>query len=255
MAAWRNIPDIEFCYVGVEPGSWSWSHSRCEVQSIARDGNRAMVTMRQPYFTQARSKAGVTVKLPDYIENALELLDEPGEWYFDRPAKTVYYIPRPGEDMDTVEAIAPAVENWSSCAARSTGRCITSASRDIVFEHGGWLRPSTIGHCDVQANFIFDSPGRKERSPVRAASQPATTKIEEPGQRGVPRGPIDRLRALHVHATGRGRLDIEVWLARQRGLGLPVLRYFGLGRANWRRAARTIIIPTIRERSSRTTRW
>ena len=25
-----------------------------------------------------------------YIENALELLDEPGEWYFDRPAKTVY---------------------------------------------------------------------------------------------------------------------------------------------------------------------
>ena len=27
----------------------------------------------------------------------------------------------------------------------------------ITFRHGSWLRPSKIGHCDVQANFIFDS--------------------------------------------------------------------------------------------------
>ena len=33
-----------------------------------------------------------------YFKNALELLDEPGEWYMDRPAKTVYYMPRQGED-------------------------------------------------------------------------------------------------------------------------------------------------------------
>ena len=163
MAAWRNIPDIEFCYVGVEPGSWSWSHSRCEVQSIARDGNRAMVTMRQPYFTQARSKAGVTVKLPDYIENALELLDEPGEWYFDRPAKTVYYLPRPGEDMGAVQAIAPAVETLVDVRGTLDRPVHNIRFEGLVFQHGGWLRPSAIGHCDVQANFTFDpTPGRTE---------------------------------------------------------------------------------------------
>ncbi len=96
MADWRNVSDIEFCYVGVEPGSWSWSHARCNVQSITRDGNRAMFTMRQPYFTHARTKAGVQVKLPDYVENAMELLDEPGEWYFDRPAKNGLLHSSPG---------------------------------------------------------------------------------------------------------------------------------------------------------------
>jgi hypothetical protein len=162
MADWHNISDIEFCYVGIEPG-WSWSHSRCKVQSITRDGSRAMVTLLQPYFTHARTKAGVTVKLPDYVENALELLDEPGEWYFDRPAKTVYYIPRPGEDMSTVEVIAPAVETLVDVRGTLDRPVHNIRFEGIVFQHGGWLRPSAIGHCDVQANFTFDpTPGRTE---------------------------------------------------------------------------------------------
>ena len=32
----------------------------------------------------------------------------------------------------------------------------------IAFRHGGWLRPSKIGHVDVQANFVSD-PGRKNQ--------------------------------------------------------------------------------------------
>ncbi len=104
MAAWGNQDDIEFCYLV------TWTHSRCKVKSIVKDGDGAVVAMLQPHFTMARTKEGVQVKLPNYIENALELLDEPGEWYLDRKSGTVYYIPRPGEDMAKAEVVAPAIE-------------------------------------------------------------------------------------------------------------------------------------------------
>ena len=154
MAGWRNVSDIEFCYVDLP--RLSWSHTRCKVQSVVREGDHAVVRMLQPYFTHARTKAGVQVNLPDYIENALELLDEPGEWYFDRPTKTVYYIPRPGEDMRTVEAIAPAVERLVELRSALDRPVERIRFEGIGFRHGGWLRPSKIGHADVQANFILD---------------------------------------------------------------------------------------------------
>ncbi len=34
-----------------------------------------------------------------YAENAYELLDQPGEWYLDRTAHRVYYLPRKGENL------------------------------------------------------------------------------------------------------------------------------------------------------------
>ena len=35
--------------------------------------------------------------LRDYVENAIELLDEPGEWYCDRSTGRLSYLPKPGE--------------------------------------------------------------------------------------------------------------------------------------------------------------
>jgi hypothetical protein len=44
---------------------------------------------------------------PPFVENAFELLGMPGEWYFDRPARLVYYTPRVGEEMESAEVVAP----------------------------------------------------------------------------------------------------------------------------------------------------
>ena len=156
MADWNNIGDIEFCYAGVKPGMWSWSHSRCKVKDIVRNGDKAVVTMLQPYFTHARTKAGVQVQLPDYVENALELLDEPGEWYYDRPQKTIFYNPRPGEDMNQVEAVVPALEKIVELRGDLDHPVHNIRFEGITFEYTSWLRPNEIGHCDVQANFTID---------------------------------------------------------------------------------------------------
>ena len=150
MANWRNPGDIELCYHVV------WTHSRCRVDSIKRHGEHAVLTMAQPHFMLARSKEGVRVKLPSYIENAFELLDEPGEWYLDRAADTLYYIPRPGEDMTAVEVIAPAVEKLVELRGTLDKPVHHIVFEGLTFAHATWLRPSQIGHADVQANFLAD---------------------------------------------------------------------------------------------------
>jgi len=44
-----------------------------------------------------------------YVENAPDILYQPGEWYLDRTAGQVYYEPRPGETLDKIEAVAPVL--------------------------------------------------------------------------------------------------------------------------------------------------
>jgi hypothetical protein len=48
---------------------------------------------------------------PFFVQNAFELLGAPGEWYFDRPARRIYYTPRAGEDMAAADVEAAAAES------------------------------------------------------------------------------------------------------------------------------------------------
>jgi len=149
MADWRNPGDIEFCY------QVTWTLTRCKVARIARQGEAAVITMLQPWFTIARKKEGVHVDLPSYVENAYELLDEPGEWYLDRTEHAVYYIPRAGEDMNTADVIAPVMTTLVELRGTLDRPVRNLRFEGITFAHAGWLRPSEIGHVDVQANFIM----------------------------------------------------------------------------------------------------
>ncbi len=44
-----------------------------------------------------------------YAEGAFEFLDEPGEWYLDPAAGTLYYLPRPARRLADIQAIAPVL--------------------------------------------------------------------------------------------------------------------------------------------------
>jgi len=46
-----------------------------------------------------------------YMDNVFEELREPGQWYLDRPAGKLYYIPLPGESAASLEAWAPRLTN------------------------------------------------------------------------------------------------------------------------------------------------
>ena len=158
IAEWRNPGDIEFCYYA------AWCHTRCKVESIVRDGSHAIIRMVQPQFMLARHKEGMQAKLPNYMENALELLDEPGEWYLDRSDKVLYYKPLPGEKMDGVEVVVPVLEKLVELRGLLDTPAEHIQFHGITFAHATWLRPSRIGLADVQANFVQHMLNHMERN-------------------------------------------------------------------------------------------
>ena len=67
---------------------------------------RDYVRERYGAIAQHISWAGFSCGGAHTILNAFELLKQPGQFYFDRTAQMLYYIPRPGEDMTTASVIA-----------------------------------------------------------------------------------------------------------------------------------------------------
>jgi len=45
-----------------------------------------------------------------WLENAIEFLDAPGEWFLDRPAGKLYYLPHDGEKLASATAVLPVLE-------------------------------------------------------------------------------------------------------------------------------------------------
>jgi hypothetical protein len=75
-----------------------------------------------------------------YVENALELLDAPGEWYLNRQSGTLYYWPMPGEDMTRAEVIAPVLTHLVRFEGKPEAKRPVAhvAFRGLTFAHTEW---------------------------------------------------------------------------------------------------------------------
>jgi hypothetical protein len=90
-----------------------------------------------------------------YLVNALQFLDEPGEWYADVLHSKLYYWPRQGENMPTVSAIAPLLETLVKIEGTIDQPVSQVYFKGISFQHTGWLRPSMQGHVPHQAGMFM----------------------------------------------------------------------------------------------------
>ena len=61
-----------------------------------------------------------------YFENAIEMLDQPGEWYLDRQTGTLSYWPREREDLTRAEVVAPVVQKSLLVVAGTPARAVKS---------------------------------------------------------------------------------------------------------------------------------
>ncbi len=75
-----------------------------------------------------------------YLQNAYEFLNEPGEFYLDKGADQVFYIPKEGEDMNKVDAVLGRLENLVvfDGAADNSVKNITFSN--INFRYTTWLK-------------------------------------------------------------------------------------------------------------------
>lgn len=92
-----------------------------------------------------------------YVENCLEFLDDPGEWYLDRSAGRLYYLPREGEDMTTAEVIAPVARQLVRIIGDAAiGQPVSHVTfRGLSFQHADWWFPKTQS-LDGQSCMFLD---------------------------------------------------------------------------------------------------
>ena len=124
--AFHNLTDVKLLTYNV----WYETHHRLK----ALDESECRVDFQSRGFSD-----GYTGASSRYIvDNVFEALTEPGEWYLDRPAGRLYYLPRPGEDPARTEVIAPrlaTVVNFTGTAKQ----CVAHIRLEhLTFAHSEW---------------------------------------------------------------------------------------------------------------------
>lgn len=119
----------------------TWQHKLCGVDAI----EGAHIIVRQPCFSFVTHDDGRPSTLPDFFEHAPELIDEPGEWYWNRATHSLDIA------GDVGEVIVPIAEQLVDIRGASDVQF-----DGITFADTSWLRPSTDGYPDVQAGFVVD---------------------------------------------------------------------------------------------------
>ena len=87
------------------------------------------------------------------LVNALELLDQPGEWYQDYPSGRIYYYPEDGRRPDMMQVTVPALEQLVEIGGTRERQVSGIRFDNISFQYASWTRPSHEGHVTLQGGF------------------------------------------------------------------------------------------------------
>jgi hypothetical protein len=154
MASWGNQQDIELVT------NVQWKQMRCMIASIKSNS----IAMQQPCWANANVFPYLwSFQLVQRVENAFELLDSAGEWYLDRSAGYLYYIPRVGENIKTADVELPALEALVDGKGTLSKPIRNIRFQGLTFSYGTWLSPSgPNGYAADQSGFHLDGTGHPQ---------------------------------------------------------------------------------------------
>ena len=105
-----------------------------------------------------------------YLENALEMLDQPGEWYLDRNTGVLSYWPRDGEDLTRDEVVAPLLQKTMLAVIGTPERPVLNVHfKGIHVEHVDWPVPAWGYMALFCCNLQTGSDPRPGHRPMDAA--------------------------------------------------------------------------------------
>ncbi|MEO6035459.1 MAG: right-handed parallel beta-helix repeat-containing protein [Verrucomicrobiota bacterium] len=86
-----------------------------------------------------------------YVEGVFEVLDQPGEWFFDREQGLIYYQPMPGEILSGFNAVIPRLADCLHLDGQpELGQFVEHVEfRGLAFSHNEWFFPAKSGSTKV----------------------------------------------------------------------------------------------------------
>ncbi len=138
---WKNISDVEI----VIHGNWAINRKRLQ----AADAKTGTITLAQPHVKSHPHNRPSKGRYC-YLENAIEMLDKPGEWYLDRNTGVLTYRPLEGQDMTKAHVVAPVLKRLVEIVGTADKPVRNLHFRGIGFEHTSWPLPAS-GYHGIQA--------------------------------------------------------------------------------------------------------
>ncbi|MCR6483614.1 hypothetical protein M8542_12380 [Amycolatopsis sp. OK19-0408] len=169
-----RTPDPAFAALTNQPGievvqENKWKHLRCPLTSITPDGGGSALTV-QPECWRNNNTAVINRQFPfngnglpkldgvSWVENAPELLTRPGQWYLDRAAGKLSYIPLPGQDMTRADVELPLLETLVE--ASGTPGHLTPVDDGAGAYTGAWTTSANRAFGDYQDGVhVTTTPG------------------------------------------------------------------------------------------------
>ncbi|MDP6113037.1 MAG: right-handed parallel beta-helix repeat-containing protein [Planctomycetota bacterium] len=138
---WKELNNVEVIVFH------SWNTSRVRIASV--DEKQSIVTFTGPTVFRP---LGWDPNQRFYVENALEALDSPGEWYCDPQTGIVHYMPLPGEELNAAEVIVPMLSELLRFDGNADeGKFVEHVQvRGLSLRHSDWALPEK-GYGDPQA--------------------------------------------------------------------------------------------------------
>jgi hypothetical protein len=165
VSALRIVPTDVARLVEGEPADVTllsrWVESHCRVAALSPD----RTTMRLLDKTVFKPDPGDLFNV-----ESLSSLDQPGEWWLEESARLVWFVPRPGDDLERTVIVAPRLESLvhvfgSDDPARRVHDVLVSTIR---FEGAEWWYPTPT-----------DGTARASGSPQAAIDVPAAIQLHD----------------------------------------------------------------------------
>ncbi|MBQ1052333.1 RICIN domain-containing protein [Micromonospora sp. C51] len=147
----RNQEDIE-----IETGT-TWTTAIVGVRQVTTsgDGQSRIALFQQPgaAIAQGAFNGNAQINGSHKVMNAYEFLDAPGEFYFDKSSRTLYYYKAGSDNMSTASVFAP---NNVTTVLRVAGTSTSNQARNITFSgltvrHSDWNLFNVAGSVFKQA--------------------------------------------------------------------------------------------------------
>ena len=138
---YENVKDVSFVWDD------SWKTYYCPVEEIMQDPDsrdNVIVRMKPGLWQQLQQGNSSMTNYPRpekefLIINAMELLDEPGEFYYNRTTGVLYYMPYEDEDMASAQVIIPELEHIILIDGNGVENKVKNITfTGLQFSHNNW---------------------------------------------------------------------------------------------------------------------
>ena len=162
MKALGEIPGMNPLPAGLETGlaaHWEFDEGKgSQVRDESGRGHTAAGAGETVVLAGTPAQSNREGSARYWVENAIEALDAPGEWYLDRKTRVLSYWPLPGEEPAGEEVMAPRLTELVRIDGNpGAGKPVLNVHfSGLEFAYSDWTLPET-GYTDMQA--AYDIPG------------------------------------------------------------------------------------------------